>query len=118
MKSIHIVFILAISLSTAACTDWIYRIDVPQGNYLDQKDVDKLRMQMSKEQVKFVLGNPVIQDSFDSNTWYYVYDMKRGMSKRGKNVRKELIIQFESGRLTSIRGDFDEPEEFNIPLDV
>ena len=118
MKLIHIVIILAVSLFTTACTDWIYRIDVPQGNYLDQKDVDKLRVQMSKEQVRYVLGNPVIKDSFDNNTWYYVYDMKRGMSKRGKDIRKELIIRFEAGKLITISGDFEEPEDFNTPLDV
>ena len=118
MKSAHIIIILLVGLFTTACTDWIYRIDVPQGNYLDQKDVNKLRVAMTKEQVRFVLGNPVVQDSFNSNTWYYVYDMKRGMRKRGEDVRKELIIRFEGERLLDIEGDFEKPEEFDIPLDA
>lgn len=118
MKSAHIIIILVVGLFTTACTDWIYRIDVPQGNYLDQKDVDKLRISMTKEQVRFVLGNPVVQDSFNSNTWYYVYDMKRGMRKRGEDVRRELIIRFEGEKLATIEGDFEKPEEFDIPLDA
>ena len=118
MKSFHIAVFLVVGLFTSACTDWIYRIDVPQGNYLDQKDVDKLRVEMSKEQVKFVLGNPVVQDSFNSNTWYYVYDMKRGMRKRGEDIRKELIIRFEGNKVVDIEGDFDKPEEFSTPLDA
>lgn len=118
MKSAHIIIILLVALLTTACSDWIYRIDVPQGNYLDQKDVDRLRIEMSKEQVQFVLGNPVVEDSFNNNTWYYVYDMKRGMSKRGDDIRLELILKFEAGKLSSMTGDFDEPEEFNIPLDA
>lgn len=100
-----------------ACTDWIYRIDVPQGNYLDQKDVDKLRVEMTKEQVRFVLGNPVVEDSFDLNTWYYVYDMKRGMSKRGEDIRLELVLQFKDGKLLDLSGDFNRPENFDEPLE-
>jgi len=60
-------FLVTILLSLtllSGCSDWIYRIDVPQGNFLEQKDVSKLRVDMSKEQVRFVLGNPVVEDSF------------------------------------------------------
>lgn len=117
MKSAYIIFILIATLFTTACSDWIFRIDVPQGNFLDQKDVDKLRIEMSKEQVEFVLGNPVVEDSFTSNTWYYVYDMKRGMSKRGEDIHKELILRFVDDKLSSMTGDFEQSEEFVIPLD-
>lgn len=118
MKSAQLAVIFVVCLLTTACNDWIYRIDVPQGNFLEQKDVNKLRIQMSKEQVRFVLGNPVVQDIFDDNTWYYLYDMKRGMSKRGEDVRKELILRFDNGKLVTLEGDFERPEEFDIPLDA
>lgn len=117
MKSFRLLFLVLIGLSSVACTDWIYRIDIPQGNFLDQNDVDKLRVQMTKEQVVFVLGNPVVQDSFDNDTWYYVYDMKRGMRKRGDDVRRELILKFENNILITLDGDFETPEEFDVPLD-
>lgn len=117
MRKVYASIILTACLVMGGCSDWIYRIDIPQGNFLDQKDVDKLRVEMSKEQVKFVLGNPVVADSFDNNTWYYIYDMKRGMSKRGEDIRRELVIHFENGQLKSISGTFEEPEEFNTPLD-
>ncbi|MGQ8364008.1 outer membrane protein assembly factor BamE [Glaciecola sp. 1036] len=109
--------VLLLILLVTGCSNWIYRIDVPQGNYLDQKDVDKLRINMTKEQVQFVLGNPVVEDSFDQNTWYYVYDMKRGMEKRGKDVRLELVLEFVEGRLAKMNGDFDKPENFDEPLE-
>lgn len=118
MKSAYIVIILVATLLTSACSDWIFRIDVPQGNFLEQKDVDKLRIEMTKEQVQFVLGNPVVEDSFSTDTWYYVYDMKRGMSKRGEDIRRELILTFVDGKLSSMKGDFKKPEEFDIPLEV
>ncbi|TAP40444.1 outer membrane protein assembly factor BamE [Alteromonas sp. KUL49] len=117
MKLQHLLMILGLTFCSTACTNWIYRIDVPQGNFLDERDVEKLRVGMSKEQVIYVLGNPVVQDTFDSDTWYYVYDMKRGMAKRGPDFRKQMIINFENNKIVSVEGDFELSEEFNIPLD-
>nr|WP_136249745.1 outer membrane protein assembly factor BamE [Ningiella ruwaisensis] len=114
MKFLTLVF-LSFTLLTG-CTDWIYRIDVPQGNFLEQKDVDKLRVEMTKEQVRFVLGNPVVEDSFDDDNWYYYYEMKRGMRKRGEDVKKQLVLTFEDDKLVNMKGDFDKPEEFEVPL--
>ncbi|MDT0593966.1 outer membrane protein assembly factor BamE [Glaciecola petra] len=114
---LKLVLIFVVCLLTSACTDWIFRIDVPQGNFLDQDDVNKLRVDMTKEQVIFVLGNPVVQDSFDNDTWYYVYDMKRGMRKRGEDIRKELVITFKDNKIASLDGDFETPEDFNTPLE-
>lgn len=117
MKLKNLFYLIILSLSLSACTNWIYRIDVPQGNYLAQKDVEKLRIGMSKEQVIFVLGHPVVQDSFDHSTWYYVYEMKRGMRKRGEDFRKEMIIEFVDDKVASVVGDFELSEDFNTPLD-
>ncbi|MCW8091420.1 outer membrane protein assembly factor BamE [Alteromonas sp. ASW11-130] len=117
MKLLQSLFIITFISSLAGCTDWIYRIDVPQGNFLEEKDVKKLRIGMSKEQVIYVLGRPVVKDSFNHDTWYYVYDMKRGMSKRGEDFQKRLIIQFEEDKLISAEGDFELSDDFNTPLD-
>lgn len=101
----------------SACADWIFRIDVPQGNFLDDKDVKKLRINMSKEQVIYVLGKPVVEDSFDHDTWYYLYQMKRGMKKRGEDFRKEMKILFVDDKVTEVIGDFELSEDFSTPLD-
>jgi len=90
------------------------RIDVPQGNFLEQKDIDKLRIQMSKEQVQYVLGNPVAENSFEDNTWHYFYALKGG---RGDNFEKQLVLNFQNGKLAKMSGDFDVPKDFNVPLD-
>ena len=117
MKYKNIILIVFTSLFLSACADWIYRIDVPQGNFLEEKDVEKLRISMTKEQVIYVLGRPVVEDAFNQDTWYYVYEMKRGMRKRGEDFRKELIIHFSDGKISSVEGDFELSEEFNTPLD-
>lgn len=118
MKLKSLLVALLIASSTTACSNWIYRIDVPQGNYLDLKDVEKLRVQMSKEQVVFVLGNPVVSDPFDQDTWYYVYEMKRGMKKRGEDFKKQLVLFFEDNKLIKVEGDFELSEDFDTPLDA
>ncbi len=117
MKLLQSLFFITLVSSLSACSDWIYRIDVPQGNFLEQKDVEKLRVGMTKEQVVYVLGRPVVKDSFDHDTWYYVYDMKRGMSKRGEDFQKRLIINFKENKVDTVEGDFELSEDFNTPLD-
>ncbi|NCP65331.1 MAG: outer membrane protein assembly factor BamE [Paraglaciecola sp.] len=117
MKFRNLIVVLSATLMLSACADWIFRIDVPQGNFLDEKDVKKLRIAMTKEQVVYVLGKPVVEDSFDHDTWYYLYQMKRGMKKRGDDFRKELKIVFVDDKVSEVVGDFELSEDFAIPLD-
>lgn len=117
MKLYRIFALTALLAFTSACSDWIYRIDVPQGNFLDQRDVEKLRIGMTKDQVIYVLGRPMVKDSFDHDTWYYVYKMKRGMKKRGEDFEKHMVIEFEDDKVAAVVGDFDLSEDFNTPLD-
>lgn len=117
MKFRNLLVVFAATFMLSACSDWIFRIDIPQGNFVDKKDVEKLRIEMSKEQVEFVLGKPVVEDSFDHDTWYYLYQMKRGMKKRGEDFRKELVIKFVDGKVSEVVGDFELSEEFSTPLD-
>jgi outer membrane protein assembly factor BamE len=100
--------------SLAGCSSWVYRINIPQGNFLEQSDVDKLRVSMTREQVIYVLGKPVAEDAFDKNIWHYVYSFNIG---RKNEQHKSLVINFENEKLVSISGDYDEPEEFNVPLE-
>ena len=69
------VAIIITALTLSACSSWVYRYDVPQGNYLEQKSIDKLQVGMTKEQVKFILGSPVVVDAFNNDTWNYVYKL-------------------------------------------
>ncbi len=101
----------------SGCSSWVYRIDVAQGNFVGQNDIDKLRIGMTKEQVIFVMGNPVLRDSFDHDRFYYIYEMKRGMKNRGDDFRTDFYVEFEDGRLSGVSGDFEVSEDFNIPLD-
>jgi outer membrane protein assembly factor BamE len=115
MSRFGVLLVAIIGLSGCSLLDkMVYRIDIPQGNYLEQEDVDKLRVGMTEEQVIFVLGNPVAENSFDSDRWVYLYNMD---PNSGKDFRKELVLTFNNKQLQDFKGYFDKPENFDQPLD-
>ncbi len=95
------VLIIVLTLSITGCSSWIYRIDIPQGNYLEQKDIDKLEIGMTKEQVKFILGSPLVNDAFDEDTWYYVYRFRSGRNE-DLNIQKDFIVTFADDKVTTV----------------
>ncbi len=111
------VSIITIALSLSACSSWVYRIDIPQGNYLEQKSIDKIQVGMTKEQVKFILGSPVLLDSFDKDTWNYVYRFKSGRSEK-LNKQRSFTVKFDNDKLVSASGDFKLSENFNTPFNA
>lgn len=79
----------------------VYRIAVEQGNVLTQEKVDQLKPGMSKEQVRFLLGSPIIEDAFHSERWDYVYHLvKQDYSREKKN----LSLTFTDDALSAIDG--------------
>ncbi|MBQ8708766.1 MAG: outer membrane protein assembly factor BamE [Succinivibrionaceae bacterium] len=91
----------------------IYRVDVPQGNYLEQDRVNLLRVNMTREQVRYVLGTPVTIDPFNKNRWNYVFLIQEGWDDP---VQKNLFAVFEGDRLVDIQGDFSKGPDFSQPL--
>jgi len=89
-------------------TSCAYTLDIQQGNILGQKDIDKLRPDLTKNQVIFVLGNPVVDDSFSDDKWIYLYTYTS--RNELKNQSKKLTLYFEKDALKSAEGDFDIPE--------
>lgn len=117
MKAVLTTALLIIGLSSlSACSSWVYRIDIPQGNFLEQKDINKLRVEMTKEQVLYVLGSPVASNAFDNDTWHYFYSLKSGAGNN--DFKKQLIITFNDNKLQDISGDYEKSDSFNQPLDI
>lgn len=77
----------------------LYRIDVQQGNVVTDEMVEKLKPGMTRSQVRFVMGSPLIVDTFRDNRWDYVYIFR----KHGDlTEQKRLTIFFEGDELVSI----------------
>lgn len=80
-----------------------YRIDVRQGNLVTQEMVAQLKPGLTKDQVRFVLGTPMLTDIFHADRWDYVYRLQNGGS--GEVQQRRLAVFFENGRLLRLGGD-------------
>ena len=77
----------------------VYKIDVQQGNALEFNDVNKITVGMSKEQVQYVLGSPIIVDSFHPDRWDYIYFFIPGY---GERERRQLTLFFDRNEVIDI----------------
>ena len=79
-----------------------HKIEIQQGNYVTQDMVDKLKPGMSRSQVRFALGTPLIADPFHADRWDYVYVYERKGAVVGK---RRIIVVFKDDALQRIEGD-------------
>ena len=105
--------IVMLTLLLSSC---VYTLNIQQGNILDQKDINKLRAGLTKNQVIFVLGNPVVDDSFSDDNWIYLYTFSNRMSDIA--TTKRLDLSFSEDKLISASGDFEIPESLGEPSAV
>ena len=97
-----------LALSVAACSfPGVYRLPVQQGNVVTQDMVNQLQPGMDKRQVRFILGTPLLIDSFEDNRWDYFYSLKNGNNEYS---RERLTLYFTEDVLTNMQGNF-RPEQ-------
>lgn len=79
-----------------------HKIDIPQGNIVTQEMVEKLQAGMTRNQVRFVLGTPLLVDPFRNDRWDYLYLL----NQRGSLVeQRQLKVYFKDDRLVRYEGD-------------
>ncbi len=79
-----------------------FKMDIQQGNVVTSKMLLQLKPGMTKSQVKFIMGTPLIVDSFHSNRWDYFYQMRQA----GKiKEQRRVILDFDNELLARVRGD-------------
>ena len=95
---------LAACSTTPQITNYLspYRIDVRQGNLVTQEMVAQLKPGLSREQVRFILGSPLVADMFHVDRWDYVYRFQPG---RGELQQRRLVVFFQDNKLTRVAGD-------------
>ena len=100
MTSFHrILMCLTLGLWLAGCT--VHTIDIQQGNVIDDDAVAQLKPGMSKRQVSFIMGTPLIRDPFHHDRWDYVYTLRPGNQSK-ITERDRVTLFFEDGRLSRI----------------
>lgn len=73
----------------------VYKIDVAQGNIVTQDLLDKLEVGMNQNQVKYVLGAPLVEDTFNASRWDYYYSLKHGYT--GETDSSLVSVFFSNG---------------------
>jgi len=81
----------------------VYKIGIPQGNIITQEMIDQLRPGMTKRQVIFVMGTPLVRDPYHQDRWDYVYNYQPGGGIRGQ---EKVTIFFVDDGLVRFTGDF------------
>ena len=79
-----------------------YRIEIQQGNFVSQEMMSQLKTGMTKEQVRFILGTPMVTDIFHADRWDYVYWRE---TPAGARESRKLTLLFEKGQLARVDGD-------------
>jgi outer membrane protein assembly factor BamE len=87
----------------------VYKIDVQQGNEINQQMLDQLEPGMSKREVTRILGYPLINDPFHNDRWDYYYYLKTG--KSGEEQQQSATLLFENDQLTEVRSSLSAPAE-------
>lgn len=98
--SFRIALIFLLTLTSVGC---VYRIDIQQGNLLEDKDIGQVEVGMTRSQVQFLLGTPMITDSFHRDRWDYAYYLRQG--RRGDPARRWLIVFFDNDRVSRVDKD-------------
>lgn len=94
---------------------WVHKYDIQQGNIIDQEMVDQLKPGMTKRQVRFIMGPPLLHDTFTDNRWDYYYGERKA---GGDKFQERMTIYFADEKMTHFTGDYrpsppvkDEPIE-------
>ncbi len=91
----------------------VYSLDIEQGNKIDQSMVDQLRPNMTKRQVVYIMGSPMLTDSFHDKRWDYIYSSQPG---GGDRIQKRVTLFFNGDNLVGVQGDL-RPSSMPVALD-
>jgi outer membrane protein assembly factor BamE len=87
----------AVTLMASGC---VYRINIQQGNFLNQSAVDTVKEGMTRSQVRYLLGTPMVADSFNKDRWDYIYYLKKGRSRHVDSRR--VTVYFDGDKVARL----------------
>lgn len=87
----------------------IHQVDVQQGNVVTPQMAEQLSIGMTKRQVRFLLGTPLLMDPFTPDRWDYIYMLNPG-KPRAKDIEKRITVYFEDDRIVRIETNFPDQD--------
>lgn len=99
-RLVLIIFAFALLATSSGC---VYRAAIQQGNFIEQEDLDQLEVGMTRSQVRFLLGTPMVDDPFHKDRWDYIYYLKIG--RDDATNKRWVSVLFENDIVSEIRRD-------------
>ena len=99
MRKFPLLILLFVGITL--CSACVYRANISQGNLIKQEDLDQVELGMTRNQIRFLLGTPLIDDPFHVDRWDYVYYLKIGRDDAG--FKRWVSVYFEDDAVTDIR---------------
>jgi outer membrane protein assembly factor BamE len=87
-----LLMIVGLGILASAC---VYRINIQQGNFLDQAAVEQVKPGMTRSQVRYLLGTPMVADSFNKERWDYIYYLRKGRTRHIDSRRVTVYFDGE-----------------------
>ena len=94
-KPLFLAVALGILVGSSGC---VYRANISQGNIVEEEDLDQVEVGMTRNQVRYLLGTPVVNDVFRDDRWDYIYYYRPG---RSKNIERRWLIVWFDGNVVS-----------------
>ena len=98
------VLLMTVIGSLSACIR-PYQPDIQQGNIINNSDLRQIEAGMSKQEVLFILGTPMVIDPFNESRWDYYYSRKN--QRKGETTTRLITVMFDDDKLINLRGDVD-----------
>jgi outer membrane protein assembly factor BamE len=105
MKSIRSLLSIALLAGLLGAGGCIYRMPVQQGNFLEDKEVNQITVGMTRTQVRYLLGTPMVADPFTNSRWDYVYTLKQGAVSKAQ--RRHFIVHFDGDKVVRLEQPSD-----------
>jgi outer membrane protein assembly factor BamE (lipoprotein component of BamABCDE complex) len=94
--------LLVVAMGLEACA---YRMNIQQGNLLEEEALDQIQLGMSRSAVQFLLGTPMVADAFHEQRWDYAYYFRRGREREVE--QRWIVVYFEQDRVVRIERDLE-----------
>jgi len=95
-----LVLLMSLAATFAATSGCVYRMNIQQGNFLEARTVNQLQAGMTRSQVRYLLGTPMVADSFNKERWDYIYYLKRGRTRHVDSRR--VTVYFDGEKVAKL----------------
>jgi outer membrane protein assembly factor BamE len=112
MRNLLLPALIMMVTALSACLS-VYKVEIQQGNVVTQEMIDKLKPGMTRSQVRFVLGTPLVTDAFHPDRWDYYYYLRPSKEKTSQTQR--LTVTFKNDSLLSVHSEKPENHKSKVP---